>query len=188
MVAGVPFVAAPTAVRDECEQTAASVGYAVPCPTLLPAGLSATPPVRAGCAFAIVAADGQPGCEGAQWHDWMFGSSQVGNETTAGFQHLVLQAAPRIIRDPARAIDGPGMFPGSRVQGRGGVRIGRETMHWYFVSPNLNEGSAFMGHLVLVWNASGHTYAYGFHVVDTLAKARTLDFALVRHLKMVLAP
>jgi hypothetical protein len=188
MVAGVPFVAASTAVRDECEETAASVGYAVPCPTLLPAGLSATPPVRAGCGFEIVAADGQPGCEGVEWHDWMFGSSQVGNEATAGFQHLVVQAAPRIIRDPARAIDGPGMFPGSRVQGRGAVRIGRQTMRWYFVPPNLNMGSAFMDHLVLVWNASGHTYAYGFHVVDTLAEARALDIALVRHLKMAPPP
>jgi hypothetical protein len=49
--------------------------------------------------------------------------------------------------------------------------------------------SAFMmNHLVLVWNASGHTYAYGFHVVDTLAQARALDLALVRRLTMVLPP
>jgi hypothetical protein len=187
MIASVPFVAAPTKVREECDETAGRVGYAVPCPTLLPAGLSATPAV-AGCGFAVVAAAGQAGCGGAEWHDWIVGSSQVGNETTAGFQHLVVVAAPRIIRDPARAIDGPAMAPGSRVQGLGVVRIGRETMHWYFVPPNLNIGSAFMDHLVLVWNASGHTYAYGFHVIDTLAEARALDLALVRHLTMVPPP
>jgi hypothetical protein len=118
----------------------------------------------------------------------MFGSSQVGNGLTAGFQHLVVLGAPRIIRDPARAIDGPAMVPGSRVQGRGEVRIGSATMRWYFVPPDLNAGSAFMDHLVLVWNASGHTYAYGFHVVDTLAQARALDLALVRHLELVLPP
>jgi hypothetical protein len=188
MVAGVPFVAASTAVREDCEQTAASVGYAVPCPTLVPAGLSATPAARAGCGFAIVAAAGQPGCGAPEWDDWIVGSSQVGNGATAGFQHLVVVAAPRIIRDPARAIDGPGMVPGSRVQGRGDVTIGGEIMRWYFVPPDLNIGSAFMDHLVLVWNASGHTYAYGFHVVDTLAEARALDLALVRHLEMILPP
>jgi hypothetical protein len=145
MIASVPFVAASTKVREECDETAGRVGYAVPCPTLLPAGLSATPAV-AGCGFAVVAAAGQAGCGGAEWHDWIVGSSQVGNETTAGFQHLVVVAAPRIIRDPARAIDGPAMAPGSRVQGLGVVRIGRETMHWYFVPPNLNTKRTFLLH------------------------------------------
>jgi hypothetical protein len=185
LIAGVPFVTASTMVRDECEDTAARVGYAVPCPTQLPVSLSATPAVE-GCGFAIVGAAGQAGCGGAEWHDWIFGSSQVGNAATADFQHLVVQAAPRIIRDPARAIDGPAMLPGSRVQGQGDIRVGRDIMRWYFVPPNLNVGSAFMDHLVLVWNASGHTYAYGFHVVSTLAEARALDLALVRHFTMIL--
>lgn len=56
------------------------------------------------------------------------------------------------------------------------------TMRWYFVPPNLNEGSAFQQHLVLVWTTAGHTYAYGFHGVDTIADARALDLELVRHL------
>jgi hypothetical protein len=29
---------------------------------------------------------------------------------------------------------------------------------------------------------SGHTYAYGFHVVETFAEARALDLELVRYL------
>ena len=53
-------------------------------------------------------------------------------------------------------------------------------MRWYFVPPNLNEGSAFQQHLVLVWTTVGHTYAYGFHGVDTIADARALDLELVR--------
>jgi hypothetical protein len=61
-------------------------------------------------------------------------------------------------------------------------------MRWYFVPPNRDIGSAFMDHLVLVWNASGYTYAYGFHVVGTMAEARALDLALVRHLRTVLPP
>jgi hypothetical protein len=58
-------------------------------------------------------------------------------------------------------------------------------MHWYYVGPTANEHSAFTGHLVLVWTASGHTYAYGFHVLTTLADARKLDLELVRHLVTV---
>jgi hypothetical protein len=58
-------------------------------------------------------------------------------------------------------------------------------MRWYYVPPNLNIGSAFAHHLVLVWNAAGHTYAYGFHVVDGLANARARDLELARHLVMI---
>lgn len=185
-VAGIRFVPATQVVRDECKQTADAIGYAVPCPTALPRGIMATPGAH-GCRSAIIEANGQPGCGGAEWRDWMDGSSQLSgpNAGPAGFEHLVMQAAPRVIPDPARAIDGPATFPGSRVQPRGTVRINRSLMHLYYVPPDLNEGSAFAHHLVLVWIGSGHTYAYGFHVVTTLADARALDFELVRHLVMV---
>lgn len=58
-------------------------------------------------------------------------------------------------------------------------------MHWYFVPPATNHYSAFSGHLVLVWIAYGHSYAYGFHVLDTMPVARALDLELVRHLVAV---
>ena len=58
-------------------------------------------------------------------------------------------------------------------------------MRWYFVAPAQNDGSAFANHLALVWTAAGHTYAYGFHVISTLAQARALDLELVRHLTVV---
>lgn len=63
-------------------------------------------------------------------------------------------------------------------------------MHWDFVPPATNHysafsDSAFSGHLVLVWEAYGHTYAYGFHVLDTMPVARALDLELVRHLVTV---
>jgi hypothetical protein len=56
-------------------------------------------------------------------------------------------------------------------------------MRWYLVP--LDNPSAFRGHLVLLWTASGHTYVFGFHVVETFAMARALDLALVRHLELV---
>ena len=58
-------------------------------------------------------------------------------------------------------------------------------MRWYYVAPKTNIGSAFMHHLVLVWTLSGHTYAYGFHVVDTFAEAHAMDVELVQHLLYV---
>jgi hypothetical protein len=80
------------------------------------------------------------------------------------------------------------MFPGSHVQPRGVVRIMGRLTRWYFVPPSENQGSAFAGHLVLVWNASGHTYAYGVHVLQTFAIAKALDLELVRHLVTVPPP
>jgi hypothetical protein len=77
------------------------------------------------------------------------------------------------------------MFPGSRVQLRGIVRIAGRLTHVYLVPPDQNQGSAASGHLELVWNASGHTYAYGFHVFTTLANTRALDLELGRQLVVV---
>ena len=177
-VAGVSWVPSSPALRKQCQETADAVRYAVPCPTIVPQGIQATPPVR-GCRFAVIGWDYRRGCGAVKWRGWMVGSSQTDTE------HLAVQAAPRIVRNAARAIDGPGMFPGSRVQARGVVRVAGRIRHWYYVPPDLNGGSAFMHHLVLVWTASGHTYAYGFHVVTTFADARALDLELVRHLVVV---
>lgn len=179
-VAQVLFVPTSATVRKECDGTAAAVAYAVPCPTMLPVGMAPTPEAH-GCRLGIIGEGGGPNCA-ANWRGWIVGSS------TDCCEHLGLLGAPRVIRNPARAIDGPGMFPGSRVQSRGTVTIAGKTMHWYYVPPDLNQGSAAAHHLVLVWNASGHTYSYGFHVVSTFAAARALDLELVRHLVTVHPP
>jgi hypothetical protein len=186
LVASIQFVRSPPVVLRECQSTAEAAQYAVPCPMMLPEGIAPTPGVR-DCRFAFITAERKPDCGAAEWRGWIFGSTQLSgsNAGPAGFQHLGLQGAPRAVRDPARAIDGPAMVPGSRVQGRGKLLVGKRTMHWYYVTPGTNVGSAFMGHLVLVWTFAGHTYAYGFHVIDTLAEARELDLELVNHLLYV---
>lgn len=186
VVASIQFGPSPPVVLRECQSTADAAGYAVPCPMMLPEGIAPTPGVD-GCGFAFIAVGGEPGCGGAEWRGWIFGSTQMtgSNAGPAGFQHLAIQGAPRVVRDPARAIDGPAMFPGSRVQARGELRVGGNAMRWYYVAPKTNIGSAFMHHLVLVWTLSGHTYAYGFHVVDTFAEAHAMDVELVQHLLYV---
>jgi hypothetical protein len=178
-VGGVTFVPASTQVRRECRQTANAVHYPVPCPRLLPKGLKAFPAIH-GCKLQIVGQGGGPHCS-ARWRGWIVGDGQVTSGSLLE-EHLALQGAPHVVSSPARAIDGPGMVPGSHVRPRGKVGVAGKVMHWYFVPPATNEGSAYAGHLVLVWNADGHTYAYGFHVLETFAIARALDLELVRHL------
>ena len=121
------------------------------------------------------------------WRGWIVGSSQVSGAQAgpAGFQHLVLGGAPNIVRSPARAIDGPTMVAGSRVERRGRLRVGAIRGWFYYVPFSTNIGSDFTGHLVMVWNALGHTYMYGFHVVDGITEARRLDLEVVKHLVIV---
>ncbi len=183
VVAAVPFVHVSAEVTGECQTTADAVGYAVPCPELLPAGMSPTEPVH-GCRFAFVAEVGWAGCSDVRPDGWFFGSSDVGgkNAGAAGFQHFVVFGAPRVVRQPARAIDGPAVYP-QGVQSRGKLQIKGKTMRWYFVPPD--NPSAFRGHLVLVWTQNGHTYSYGFHITGTTGAARALDLEVLEHLNIV---
>ena len=182
-VATVPFAWVLPTVDQQCRSAAAAVGYAVPCPELLPVGMEATEPVH-GCRFRIVAAVGWPGCRGTRPDGWFFGSVDVAGPGAGapGFQHLVLFGAPRVVRNVARAVDGPLVFP-KRVLPDGMVRVGSQPMRFYAVPPD--NPSAFRDHLVLVWSEHGHTYVYGFHVTSTVAAARALDLELVRHLQLV---
>jgi hypothetical protein len=77
------------------------------------------------------------------------------------------------------------MVPGSHVQSRGSFRAGAISGRLYYVPAKTNDGSAFVDHLAMVWTSSGHTYAYGVHVVATTAEARALDLEVARHLVMV---
>jgi hypothetical protein len=182
-VDSVPFAPASSAVHADCAETARTVGYLVPCPTLLPLGMEATEPVH-GCRFRIVAPVGWAGCRGVAPNGWFFGSGDVAGRGggNPGFQHLVLFAAPRVVRNPARAIDGPTVFP-ERVQRRGVVDVDGVRMTFYMVP--MDNPSAFRGHLVLLWDEHGHTYVYGFHVTATIPAARALDLELVLHLTPV---
>lgn len=124
------------------------------------------------------------------WRRWIVGSGQVSGSQAGGsdFQHLVLGGAPKVVRNAARAIDGPTMVAGSRVERRGRLRVGEIRGWFYYVPFETNIGSALTGHLVMVWNTSGHTYAYGFHVADGLFEGRELDLELARHLRIAQPP
>jgi hypothetical protein len=186
-VASVPFARVMPVVRAECQATADADAYKVPCPALLPSGVTVTPPVQ-GCHFAVVASvstDRWLGCSGGRdARRWFFGTVMASGPPGTGnapFQHLVVSGAPRVVQAP-RAVVGPGIRTGP-LEPRGIVHVDGWLMRFYVVPPG--NFSAFRGHLVLVWSQNGQTYVYGFHIVKGLAMARALDLELVRHLYLV---
>ena len=190
----VSFVEAPAKVMRQCRDAARSLRYAVPCPTQIPRGLIGTPigvPSRtatgpsytppAGCQprFPIV---GLSPCQPAGgWKGWIVGSSEV----TEPREHLVINGSPRPIRDYAKVVNGPGWYPGARVDVGDWLMVNGWRARLVFVPPRTNDGSAFAGHVVLVWTSGGHTYAVGFHDTSTRTMTRAMDLELVRHMRMV---
>src|SRR5437899_3048350 len=95
------FVATSPHLRAICRAAALRVGYPVPCPTRVPAGLTATGVAGpTGCSLDIVSAGGLGGCA-RSWRGWVVGSSTVGR------QHLVITASPRPLRSYAKVVNGP---------------------------------------------------------------------------------
>lgn len=182
----VQFVQRPASLVAECRRTARLVGYPVPCPSLIPAGITGTPvdggPCR-GFRFGIVGVTCSAGSQ--FWHGWVVGSSQLAPGTSS-FQHLVIQASPHSV-DLVEAVDGPGTNGKYQVDIGGRLTVGRWHGSWVFVDSRTNPDSAFMGHLVFVWTVGGHTYAVGFHAVSTLLTAAAMDYELVRHVSLVRA-
>jgi hypothetical protein len=175
----ISFVPASRELLAQCRKTARQVGYAVPCPRRVPAGLTptgASGPTR--CALEIVGAGGLGAC-GKSWRGWVVGSSHVGE------QHLVITASPRPLASAARLVNGPAWYPGAAVRTLGQVTIGGRRMRVVHAPAATNAGSAFADHVVLIWTAAGHTYGVGFHDVDGLSATRRLTEALARGLDLV---
>jgi hypothetical protein len=173
-----PDLVPPSAeLRAECQRTADAVGYAVPCPTRVPAGLVATKGIG-GCEFGIIGPGGEGGCSHA-WRGWVVGSS----ETSDG--HLVIVSSPRALRDPAKVVNGPGWYPGAHVRLLRHLTINGWRVKGFSVPSATNEGSAFSHHAVLIWTTGGHTYAVGFHNVDGLPATFDLDVVFARAIRLV---
>jgi hypothetical protein len=113
------------------------------------------------------------------WHGWVVGSS-----TTAD-AHLVLTASPHPISNYAKVVNGPAWYPDARVEGLGWVTINGWRIREVFVPGATNDGSAFAGHVVLIWTTGGHTYAIGFHAIHGIQRALRLDLTLARSIRLV---
>jgi hypothetical protein len=173
-----PFVAASAQLKAKCVATAKAVGYPVPCPLRVPAGLMAYGG-RPGCTIDIIG-PAEP-CPNTAfiWRGWVVGSSVTTDE------HLVLVASPRPIHSYAKVVNGPAWRAGERVRALGPVTIRGWRMHEVFVPAALNDGSAFAGHVVLIWTVGRHTYAFGFHDVSTIKQTLALDLTLGRSVTLI---
>jgi len=163
------LVPASPALMKACRSTARAVGYAVPCPTKVPQGLTETG--RNGptpCALHTIGPGGVDGCA-TSWRGWVVGSS-----TTAD-QHLVLVASPRPLSNDARVVNGPAWYASARVRLVARTTINGWQMHAVYVPPDTNDGSAFAHHVVLIWTIGRHTYGFGLHDVSTIAQTLRLD-------------
>ena len=173
-----PFVPASAQLKAKCAATAKAVGYSVPCPLRVPAGLVAYGG-RPGCTIDIIG-PAEP-CANTPfiWRGWVVGSSVTTDD------HLVLVASPRPIQSYAKVLNGPAWRAGERVRVLGLVRVRGWRMHEVFVPPALNDGSAFAGHVVLIWTVGQHTYAFGFHDVSTIKHTLALDVTLGRDIRLI---
>lgn len=149
-------------LKQQCRAAARRVGYAVPCPQLLPryatSNFTGWFGVAGGSAFLSVS-----------WDD----KSRIG--------HLVIAARPRRL-DPLQAVTFPARpHPrGDRVEPSHGRVLGKPTV-WVKLGPKAE--NIFRGHLALVWSMGSHTYVLGFHGTDQ--GARALDQAVAESLIMV---
>jgi hypothetical protein len=110
----------------------------------------------------------------------------VGSSVVAGTrEHLVLQASPSVVPDPAKAIDGPGWYKGASVRPLGIETLNGRTVRFYYVPPATNDGSAFAGHVAMVWSENGHTYAVGFHNILRQHTTEQLNVALLRGIRFI---
>jgi hypothetical protein len=180
IVAGVSFVPSSSLLLAACRTTAMKVGYAVPCPTRVPAHLVALGGT-ARCRIEIIGAACHLAVSPHSWRGWVVGSSVPSGSD----EHLVIQAAPTVIADPAKAIDGPGWYRGASVKPLEIATLKGVTIRSYYVPPATNDGSAFSGHVVMVWSQNGHTYAVGFHNIMGQHTTEQLNLALLHGIRLV---
>jgi hypothetical protein len=178
---GLHLVAAPRILLRKCRATARAVGYAVPCPTFIPAGLAIGSSTTSPGCLDVIGPGGQPACgtAGRSWRGWVVGTSNV------GAQHLAITASPMQLQNYAKLVNGPAWYPRARVRSLGSVQVNGKRMDAIYVPPATNDGSMFMHHVVLVWSVKGHTYGFGFHNTRGIRRTLLLDKQLAAHFKLV---
>jgi hypothetical protein len=169
---------APESFVQACRKTARTVGYPVPCPSLILAGGTPPPEVLPSCRIELIGAGGLGGC-GQQWRGWVVGSMETSQH------HLVLQASPEPVRSLSKMINGAGWYPGASEIRLGTVHAGGWTMREVYANPATNAGSIFSDHLVLVWTTGGHTYALGFHLARSRRQTQILNEAVANSVSLV---
>lgn len=174
-VAGIKLVPVTEEVRGQCRTTARTLGYRVPCPTVLPEGARPTP-VAGPLATSPFADDFiHPGFRG--FSRWAFLTVDFPAEDLEG--HLVISASPTIVDARHFAYLEPA--PGEDVVVESELRFRGQRAEWVRVPQS--SSSIFGGHTVLLWSEEGHSYGVGFHGVG--ARVRELNRAIAEGMKLI---
>lgn len=96
-----------------------------------------------------------------------------------------MTASPRPLHNYAKVVNGPAWYPGARVRPITRVMIKGWRMRAVFVPQELNDGSAFANHVVLIWTVGHHTYGVGFHDTRGMRETLLLDEELTRNITLV---
>jgi hypothetical protein len=163
-------------LAGQCRWAAHELGFAVPCPGLLPRD-SAADVGTVGSNCPGLTMNLGPGC--GEERGYSFASIEFPADERVG--HLVIIGSPR--RMSAREIISSPLPPPAQVPVvvEGSVVIHGRPAQVVRVPPS--SATAFGEHLVLVWTVGDHTYALGVHGTDP--GARALDLALAASVHLV---
>ena len=153
---------APAEVRLQCQSAADALGFAVPCPTLLPSESKPTSSVDGACPGRVLwigTACGDPGA-GA------FASIEFERPANGAPGHLVIEATAQAL-SPSDAVNYPLTSSDRQITltPRGTMDVAGNTGDLFEVAED--SGGPFSGHTVVVWTAGGHTYVAGIHGADS---------------------
>ena len=177
-VRAIRFVEASPVLLARCSETAKVVGYAVPCPTRVPAGLVAFGG-RPGCELQIIGSAKPCPNTVFHWRGWVIRSSTTADE------HLVLTASPRIVRSAAKIVNGP---TGNPVKPFAASAIAASAAgECTSSSSHRTPTTAAPSRATSCWSGTvgRHTYAAGFHDISTLNETLALDLTLARDIRLV---
>jgi len=132
---------------------------------------------RPGCRIDVIGQGGLGECD-KSWKGWVVGSGIAQGE------HLVIAASPTPLRAYARVVNGPAWYPGAHVHAFAWVTVNGRRMRPVYVPAATNDGSAFAGHVVLIWTVGRHTYAVGFHDVSGTRNTLLLGEELARSITL----
>lgn len=179
---------ASSSLRAQCSSTARTVGYAVPCLREVPQSVRrGAPQEGSSCGTDLVAAAGYGGFCPRIWRGWVLGSGSVGADL------LAITASPKPLSSYAHLVDGPlwvSQTDRVRFLGRKQINGLRMAMVYVLEGQNthgafMNAGSAFMGHVALIWTTGGHTYGVGVRAPSGVARSIELATALAQRIVLV---
>jgi hypothetical protein len=174
-IAGVAFTDAPSELEHQCQTTATSLGFAIPCPSKLPVGAQPTVFVGGNCPGRSVWVG--PGYSAES--PYAFASIQWPDPKRTG--HVVFVGAPTEMSASAIIYSRLPSSEAGALQSKGHTAVQGVPADLFAVPDD--SATAFGSHLVVVWTLNGHTYALGFHGTDD--DARQLDNAVTSSLRMV---